>query len=120
MGIESIFKFLRLDNLINSVSGFVETRVELLKLEMREEVIKIVAYGLMVSACFLLGLLFLIFFSIGMANYISAMYETSYTGYWIVAGVYGLIFIIIIFLRKSIGHFIENHLKEQAKHYKSK
>ncbi|MBI1768662.1 MAG: phage holin family protein [Bacteroidetes bacterium] len=112
---DSIFKFLRLDNLIKSLSGYVETRVELFKIEVREETIKVVSYGLMIGICFLLGLLFLIFLSIGFANYISTYYGTTFTGYWIVAGTYGLIFLIVILLRKNIGHFIEQHLKEQAK-----
>jgi hypothetical protein len=115
MDISSILKFLRLDNLVNSLSGYVESRAELLKLEVREETIKVVAYGLMISACFLLALLFLVFLSIGLANYISARYETTYTGYWIVSAAYGFICLILILFRKNIGHFIEEHLKEQAK-----
>jgi uncharacterized membrane protein YqjE len=112
---DSIFKFLRLDNLIKSLSGYFETRVELFKIEVREEIIKVVSYGLMIGVCFLLAVLFLIFLSIGLANYMSTYYGTTFTGYWIVAGVYGLICLIIVLLRKSIGHFIEQHLKEQAK-----
>ena len=120
MDLSSIFKFLRLDNLIDSLSGFVETRLELLKLEVREEIIKVVSYGLMIGICFLLGLLFLIFFSIGLANYISTHYGTTFTGYWIVSAAYAIICLIIILLRKNISQLIERHLKEQAKHHKGK
>jgi uncharacterized membrane protein YqjE len=120
MDLSSIFKFLRLDNLIDSLSGYVETRLELLKLEVREEIIRVVSYGLMVGVCFLLGLLFLIFFSIGLANYLSDYYGTTFTGYWIVSGAYAVICVIIILVRKNISRFIESHLKEQAKHHKGK
>ena len=65
MDLTSIFKFLRLDNLVNNLTGYVETRVELLKIEVRDEVIKLVSYGLMVAVCVLLALLFLVFLSIG-------------------------------------------------------
>jgi hypothetical protein len=115
MDIDSIFKFLRLDNIIKSLSGYVESRAELLKLEVREEVIKVVSQGLMITVCFLLALLFLVFISIGTANYISTRYGTTFTGYWIVSGVYGLICLGIILFRKNIGNFIERHLNEQAK-----
>ena len=37
---DSIFKFLRLDNLVENLSGYVETRIELVKLEVREEIAK--------------------------------------------------------------------------------
>ena len=112
---DSIFKFLRLDNLVKSLSGYLETRVELVKIEVREEIIKVVSHGLMIGFCFLLAMLFLIFLSIGLANYISTYYGTTFTGYWIVAGAFGLICLIVIFLRKSISHFIEQLLKKQAK-----
>jgi len=120
MDLSSIFKFLRLDNLVSSLSGYLEARLELLKLEVREEIIKVVSYGLMIGVCFLLGLLFLIFFSIGLANYISAQFGTTYTGYWIVSGSYAVICLILILLRKNISQFIEAHLKEQARHHKGK
>lgn len=112
---DSIFKFLRLDNLINNLSGYVETRVELYKIEVREEIAKVVAHGLMIGVCFLLAMLFLIFLSIGLANYISAIYGTTFTGYWIVGGGFGLICLIVVFLRKNISHLLEQLLKEQAK-----
>ena len=120
MDLTSIFKFLRLDNLVNNLTGYVETRVELLKIEMREEVVKVVSYGLMIAVCVLLGLLFLVFFSIGLANYISERQGTSFSGYWVVSGSYAVLCIIIILFRKNIGHFIENHLREQAKNHKAK
>src|SRR5258706_6640878 len=112
---DSIFKFLRLDNLVKSLSGYLETRVELVKIEVREEIIKVVSHGLMIGFCFLLAMLFLVFLSIGLANYISTYYGTTFTGYWIVAGAFGLICLIVIFLRKSINQFIEQLLKKQAK-----
>lgn len=120
MDLTSIFKFLRLDNLINSLTGYVETRVELLKLEVREEIVKVVSYGLMMGLCILLALLFLALFSIGLANFISTQYGTTYTGYWIVSGSYALICLIIILLRKPIVRYLENHLNEQAKQFKRK
>jgi len=103
MDLTSIFKFLRLDNLVNNLTGYVETRVELLKIEVRDEVIKLVSYGLMVAVCVLLALLFLVFLSIGLANYISERQGTSFSGYWIVSGSYALIFLIIIFFAKILG-----------------
>lgn len=120
MDLASIFKFFRLDNLVNNLTSYIETRVELLKLEVREEIVKVVAYGLMIAVCVLLALLFLVFVSIGLANYISERQGTSYTGYWFVSGTYALLCLVIVFFRKNIGLYIENHLKEQAKNHKGK
>lgn len=120
MDLSSIFKFLRLDNLINSLTGYVETRVELLKIEVREEVVKVVSYGLTIGMGILLVVLMLVFFSIGLANYLSAQYGTTFTGYWIVSGSYAFFFLVVLLFRKNIGQFIEQRINEQVKHPKGK
>jgi len=115
---DSIFKFLRLDNLIENLSGYVETRIELIKIEVREEVVKIISNALMVSVLFLLCLLFLIFFSIAGAIYLNHYLNHSSAGFWIVSGVYGIMALIIVLFRKNIGLYFERYLIEQAKRQK--
>ncbi|MBS1682352.1 MAG: phage holin family protein [Bacteroidetes bacterium] len=112
---DSIFKFFRIDNLVNSLSGYVETRVELLKLELREEVARVVSHGLMLVVLFLLGLLFLVFFSFGLANYFNKFFNDQYAGYWIVSAIYLLLFLVLISFRSKIVRYFENHLIEQIK-----
>ena len=115
---DSIFKFLRLDNLIEHLSGYIETRVELIKIEIREEIARVISHGLMVGVLFLLGLLFLVFFSIGVALYLNDYFNSSSAGFWIVSGVYGMSGLIIGLFHKSIGRFFEQYLLEQAKHHR--
>ena len=112
---DSIFKFLRIENLVESLSGYVETRVELIKLEIREEVAKLVSHSLMIGALFLLGMLFLVFFSVGLAHYLNLYFKDSYSGYWVIAGVYGIPALILVSFRKKISHFFENYLLAQTK-----
>jgi hypothetical protein len=112
---DSIFKFLRLDNLIENLSGFVETRVELVKLEVREEIAKVLSHALMIGVLLLLVLLFIFFISLGWANYFNAYFDDSFSGYWIVAGIYGLPCLFIYLFRKRISHYFEQHLIAQAK-----
>ncbi|HCW06965.1 MAG TPA: hypothetical protein DGG95_06330 [Cytophagales bacterium] len=113
---DTILKFLKLDSLIASLSGYLESKVDLLKLEVREELIKVVSRGLMVGVYFLLGMLFLVFFSFGLANYLGERMNSIYSGYWIVSAGYALIGIILIFFRHNISRFLESHLKNQLKH----
>ena len=112
---DSIFKFLRLDNLVENLSGYVETRIELIKLEVREEIAKVLSRALMIGLLLLLGLLFILFISLGWANYLNAYFSDSFSGYWIVAGIYGVPCLIIYVFRKGISHYFEQHLIFQAK-----
>jgi len=112
---DSIFKFLRLDNLVGSLTGYLETRVELIRLEIREETARILSYALMIGLLLLLGILFILFVSIGLANYLNDFFNSSSSGYWIVAGIYGLPCLLIFLLRKNISHYFEQYLITQGK-----
>lgn len=110
-----IFKFLRLDGLIENLSGYVESRIELLKIEIREDVAKAMAKTLIFLVMFFLAFLFLIFLSIGLAHFLNQYLAHSYAGYWIVAAIYGLGFLFFLIFRKSIYANFEHRLSEMIK-----
>ena len=112
---DSLIKFLRLDNLVNNLSGYVEARIDLLKIEIREDVAKVLAQGLVVTAVLLLALMFLFFFSIGLANYLNTFFIDMYAGYWIVAGIYGIPCLIFLIFKKKIGAYFEQKMMEIVK-----
>lgn len=113
---DTIFKFLRLDNLVQHVSGYVEARIELLKIEIREDVAKVLSRALMVLIIALLAMLFLLFFSVGLAHFLNSFFTDPFIGYWIVAGIYGVPCLIFVFFRKEIGHAIETRMMNIIKH----
>lgn len=107
---DTIFKFLRLDNLIDNLSGYLETRLELFKVEVREDVARVLAQALMVAAILTLSILFLLFFSVGLAHFLNRYFEDPYIGYWIVASIYGVPCIVFIIFRKKLSHKFEQYL----------
>jgi uncharacterized membrane protein YqjE len=115
---DSIFKFLRLDNLVENLSGYFETRVELIKIEIREEIAKVISHGLLIGMVFLLAMLFLVFFSVGLAHYLSSYFNNAYLGFWVVSGIYGVPGLILVLFRKKISQYFEQHLIAQAKQKK--
>lgn len=112
----SLVKLLRLENLIDHLTGYVESQVAMVKLEVREEVAKILSRGLVVGVVLLLAFLFLLFFSVGLAHYLNSLFEQPFIGYWIVAGIYGLPCIVFLVFRKSISKKIEHQFNEMIKH----
>jgi uncharacterized membrane protein YqjE len=113
---DSIFKFLRLDNLMGNLTGYVETQVKLVKMEVRDEVAKILARGLVIGCVLSLALLFLVFVSIGLAHYLNSLFQQAYLGYWIVAGIYGLPCALFLLFRKALSHSFEKYFAKQIKH----
>ncbi len=111
----TILKFLKLDSLVQNLTGFVETRIELMKIEIREDVAKAIARGLMITVFFFLGFLFLIFFNVGLAHLLNTMFDHKYIGYWLVAGFYGTIFLILLIFRKGIFEYFQRQMTEMMK-----
>jgi hypothetical protein len=109
-GIKDIFKFLRLDNLVDNLSGYLETRLELFKIEVREDVAHVLAQALMIIAVLFLALLFLLFFSVGLAHFLNGYFSKPHIGYWIVAGIYGLPGLLFIIFRKKISLALEQRM----------
>jgi uncharacterized membrane protein YqjE len=116
---ETIFKFLRLDNLMTHLTGYIEARIELLKVEIREETAKVLAKALMVLIVVFLALIFLMFLSLGLAHLLNSILENEHAGYWIVAGIYGLPCLIFILFKTRISHSLETRLLKMIKHKKS-
>lgn len=114
---DTIFKFLRLDNLVGNLTGYVETQVKLVKMEVRDEVAKILSRGLVLACVLLLAFLFLIFSSVGLAHYLTDIFKHSYIGYWIVAGIYSIPCLLFLLFRKPLGIAIEKYF---VKHIKQK
>ena len=112
---ESIFKFLRLDGVFNHLSGYVEARIELLKIEIREDVAKALANALIFSVVFFFGFMFIVFFSIGLAHFLNRYFNESYFGYWIVAGLYLAGFLVFMIFRKNILKKFEKKLTDTIK-----
>ncbi|HAC25849.1 MAG TPA: hypothetical protein DCE81_13130 [Cytophagales bacterium] len=117
---ESIFKFLRLDNLIRHLTGYVETRLELFKLEIKEEVARAIAHLVVLVFLVLFGLMLLLFLSIGVAQWLNAYLGQTATGYFVVGGVYFLLFLLFIIFKKPIDARIERAVRERMSQGKDK
>jgi len=112
---DRILKFLHLDEIIENLSGYVETRVALVKLEIREEVAGILSRGLMIMLIFMVGFLCLLFLSIGLAQYLNTLLESQFAGYLIVALFFGLLLTILLLARKSFFRMVEKQFVELIK-----
>lgn len=109
---DTILKFLKLDNLIEHASGFIENRIALLKFELREEVASVLSRSLIYGFALVFGLLLLFFTSFGLANYLNDVLQSRYVGYWIVAGIYFLLTLILFILRRPIEKSFEKHFMD--------
>ena len=106
---DSILKFLKLETLIENLTGYVETRIELTKIEIKEDLAK----GLAKVAVFMLIgvvlILFIILISVAVAYLISQSVGT-FGGFTIVAGFYLLLGLLLFVFRDAITEKLQEQL----------
>lgn len=113
--VEALAKFLKLDGLIEHVSGYVEARIRLLKIEVREDMAKAITHGLQFAFLLLVAFLFIIFLSIALALFLNRYFAESYVGFGIVALIYLVLFLLAYGFRKQIHKQLEDRLNDRLK-----
>lgn len=110
---DEIFRLLGLDALIRSVSGYIEARVDLIKLEIREEVTRHLSRLMVSLTGLLLAFSALGFLSITLALMLNEVLESAYLGFLIIGGSYLLIALLIFIFRESIARSVQAGMKKR-------
>ena len=111
---KGILGLLGFNNLIDNLKSLVDTKVRLLKYEIKDELAKVLANTFI--AILLLNLLFfaLLLMSIGFSIYLGGIMNNYLYGFGIVALVYFCFFILLLTLKDKIGlkEIIEKELNK--------
>ena len=91
-----LFKFLRIDAIIESLTGLIEARLELAKLELKEEAAKAGARIIAGIVLAFLLVMIIIFVSITLAAWLNFLLDSMFLGYLIVTGFYLLVLVLLI------------------------
>lgn len=98
------------NRLIEAFNGFVETKVELWKIEAKEEISALIAKMLVVMLVALGAVMTLLFFTLALAYLLNGLLESNIWGFVIVGSIYALI-TIGLFVKRSI--IIETVVRKQ-------
>jgi uncharacterized membrane protein YqjE len=115
---DSLAKFFKVDSLISNLTGYVETRVELLKIEAKEEISKQASNAIVYGAMLFLFAFVLLFFSFAIALKIGERLG-NFTGFSIVAGFYLVGGILIFVNREKLIKTIEKKIALKLKKKKA-
>jgi uncharacterized membrane protein YqjE len=111
---ETLLKFFKLENLVHNLTGYVETRFELLKYEVREELAKSAAKIILMVFIGFLVTLFVVFASLA-AAYVLSEYYGRLTGFLIVSIFYLFLAIVLFVSRESLIKKLEKVIFESIK-----
>ncbi len=109
-----IVKFLKIEGLISNLTGYIETRAELLKMEVKQDVAKILSktvVGVLLA--------FMLFFVLMLSSFALAFYLGHWvgdvSGFLIVSFLYVLIGLGVFLFKGDITAYIEKQLTELTK-----
>lgn len=98
----------RVKNIVNALIGFIETKVELYKIQFKEEIAKALSILAMVIVFSMVGMLFILFFSHFISRLLNDIFDSDYLGFMVVTGFYLVSGIVVYFLRERIADSITN------------
>lgn len=107
----SIAKFFKVDSLISNLTGYVETKIELLKVEAKEEVSKGLSQVIIFLLLAFVFALVIIFLSVGIALLLTTRWG-AFAGFGAVAGFYLLIGVVLLLNRESLNKTLEKKIAE--------
>lgn len=116
---DTILKFLKLDSLIEHLTGFVETRIELMKVEVQEELARVLSRALVFIVILCVLTLFVLLISMAVSFKIGERLG-NFGGFAIVAGFYLLVGLGILAFRTRISEQVEDKLQEIMQRKKKK
>jgi hypothetical protein len=111
---DSLAKFFKVDSLISNLTGYVETRVEILKLEAKEEISKQAANAAVYGVIGLLFAVVLVFFSVAIALIIGESLG-NFAGFLIVSGFYLIVGVVLLLNRDKLIKSIESKISLKLK-----
>lgn len=99
----------RNDSLIGNLTGYLDTRIDLVRLEIQQKVSTILVGTIHGAALAMLGLLFTIFVSIFAGLALNSALNSTYWGFGIVAGFYlALLVLVLVGVDKAAFQGIAN------------
>ncbi|BDD00357.1 phage holin family protein [Persicobacter psychrovividus] len=98
-----------IESLVHNLTSFVETRVELAKLQVGEQAAYIISKALIFIALIAILSLFFLFATIALGYFLNALLDSRYLGFVIIAGTYLLFGVILIWKQKAISATLMNY-----------
>ena len=89
-----LFKFLKLDGLLEGIKGYIEARIQLFKLEMQEKASNVMATVIFIVMVAFCALMTLIFMSFALGFFLGHLLGNNYIGFLIIGLFYMLILIV--------------------------
>lgn len=98
--------------MLKKITDYINIKLEIFKLRMMSHLARLMSHLIVFASLVFLGGLIVLFLSIAVSEYINFRMQSSFVGYFMVAGAYLLIFVLVGILARTgvIQRFLEELL----------
>lgn len=94
--------FLNLDKLFQNISRFIELKLEIYELKVKEQIVVIISSIATLTLILSLGLFMLLFFSLALAYYLNSLLESQFVGFVIIGILYMILAVILAMFKDKL------------------
>ena len=105
-------KFFEIDKLVASLQGYIETKIELVKLDAKDGLQLLVARIFVIAILVFAALMTLLFLSLGLSQFFNQVLKSTIYGYMIIGAVYLMVFIVLIGNKDRIIQKVSESIKK--------
>ena len=91
-----------MNKLIESVSKYIEARIELIKVDVQQGIAKTLVSVIEYGIIGVVGLFAFIFLCVGLANLLNELTDSRFWGYFIMTGLFLLVLVAVVASKKAI------------------
>jgi hypothetical protein len=102
-----VFDILNLESVINHLSRFVDLKLEIYELKIKEQLVVIISSFATLTLILSFGMFMIFFCSLALGFFLNDVFESKFIGFVLIGLIYFLICIILIVFKNKI---ITNHL----------
>jgi hypothetical protein len=91
-----------MNKLIESVSKYIETRIELIKVDVQQGIAKTLVSAIEFGIIGVVGFFAFVFICVGLANVFNELTDSRFWGYFIMAGIFLAVLAVVVASKKAI------------------
>ncbi len=93
---------LNLEKLIESITKFIELKMEIYELKVKEQLVHIISSFATLTLILTFGIIMLFFFSLALGFYLNSLFESNFIGFALIGAFYLLIGILLILFKDKL------------------
>ena len=112
-------KLFDFDKLVDALTGYTETRIALLKMDVSDGLSVAVTKLVLFSLVSLLSIFVLLFFFVGISQWLNSLLASVFLGYFIVAAFFGLVLVGVLVSREKIRGMVAKKIESAQRKLKT-